>query len=437
MAVFDTGPVDNRNEPRTTNLAIRLFNTGRLPAIAGIEAYQIIPAGDGFTSETLYAVELVSLNPFGTTGSGFTLDNVFANLDVFGVRVITSGLGANGIAVTVLEKESEGQIIKEHILEGELSRIQELLFVYVSNQEGDTITVLNSETNTIVKTIPLTAGSSPQEIAITPDGTRAYIAIFGTPNSVIVVNTATNTIVSTIPFPAGSNPQGIAITPDGSRAYVTLLGTPDAVAVIDTATNMVVFTIPFPAGNNPFDIAITPDGSRAYVTNNGLPHSVTVIDTATDSILTTIPLPAGSFPFGIAITPDGSRAYVTNSGTPDAVTVIDTATNMILLTIPFPAGSNPTGIAITPDGSRAYVTTVFTVRVINTATNEISTTIPFPAGVSPSQIAITPDGLRAYLTNSSNDTLSIIDTVSNTIITSSLPAGDFPFGIAITPILLF
>ena len=62
-----------------------------------------------------------------------TLDNVFADLDVFGVRVLTSGLGANDIAFTVLEKGTDGQIFKEHVLEGELSRIQKLLFAYVTN----------------------------------------------------------------------------------------------------------------------------------------------------------------------------------------------------------------------------------------------------------------------------------------------------------------
>ena len=122
---------DNRNAPRTTQLTIRLFNTGRLPALVGIEAYHINPSGSGFTSETLYAVNLVPLNPFGTPNSGFTLDNVYADLDVFGVRVITSGLGANDIAITVLEKGSDGEIIEKHVLEEELSRSQELLFAYI------------------------------------------------------------------------------------------------------------------------------------------------------------------------------------------------------------------------------------------------------------------------------------------------------------------
>ncbi|MCO1602093.1 YncE family protein [Desulfosporosinus nitroreducens] len=343
MAVFDTGPIDNRDAPRTTQLTIRLFNTGQLPALVGIEVYQINPPGGGFTSETLYVVNLVPLNPFGAPDSGFTLDNVFADLDVFGVRVLTSGLGANDIAVTVLEKGTDGQIFKEHVLEGELSRIQELLNAYITNLVNDTVTVINTATNTILTTIPLPAGSGPIGIAITPDGSRAYVTNFAN-DTVTVINTATNTILTTIlVLPAGSASNGIAITPDGLRAYVTNLVN-STVTVIDTATNTILTTIPLPAGSGPIGIAITPDGSRAYVANLG--GTVTVINTARNTILTTIPFPAGSAPAGIAITPDASRAYVTNPGTNDTVTVLDTVLNAVIGTLP--AGTGPIGIAITP-----------------------------------------------------------------------------------------
>ncbi|GAB6153760.1 hypothetical protein JCM17380_25100 [Desulfosporosinus burensis] len=50
--------------------------------------YYINPPGDGFGNKTLYVVELVLLNPLGTPGSSFALDNVYADLDVFGVRVL-------------------------------------------------------------------------------------------------------------------------------------------------------------------------------------------------------------------------------------------------------------------------------------------------------------------------------------------------------------
>ena len=55
---------------------------------------------------------------------------------------------------------------------------------------------------------------------------------------------------------AGSNPHAIAITPDGTRAYVAASGD-NSVSVIDTATNTVIGA-PIPVGNNPFAIAIAP-----------------------------------------------------------------------------------------------------------------------------------------------------------------------------------
>ncbi len=221
MAVFDTGPIDNMDIPRTTQLTIRLFNTGRLPALVGIEAYFISPAGDGFGSKTIYVLELIELNPFNSPDPAYTLEDVYADLDVFGVRVLTSGLGADDIAITVLEKGSEGQIIKEHVLEGELSRIQGLLFAYVANI-GDTVNVINTATNTILTTIALPAGSGSNGVATTPDGVWAYI-VNQFNDTITVISTETNAIQTAIALPAGSSPVEMTITSDGSRAYVAIL----------------------------------------------------------------------------------------------------------------------------------------------------------------------------------------------------------------------
>ncbi|KJS49051.1 hypothetical protein [Desulfosporosinus sp. BICA1-9] len=37
MAVFDTGPIETRAAPRTTQLTIRLFNTGKLPHLLALK----------------------------------------------------------------------------------------------------------------------------------------------------------------------------------------------------------------------------------------------------------------------------------------------------------------------------------------------------------------------------------------------------------------
>ena len=120
-------------------------------------------------------------------------------------------------------------------------------------------------------------------------------------NDVSVLHRPGNTVVATIPV--GNIPHGVAITPDGTQAYVANNGD-GTVSVIATATNTVA-GLP-----NPFAVAITPDGTQAYVTNGYTTNTVSVIKTANRAVVATIPV--GNFPIGVAITPDGTHAYVTN-----------------------------------------------------------------------------------------------------------------------------
>jgi YVTN family beta-propeller protein len=52
-------------------------------------------------------------------------------------------------------------------------------------------------------------------------------------------------------------------------------------------------------------------------------------------------------------------------------------------------------------------------------------------GDRPISVALTPDGASAYVTNFNSNTVSIIDTASNTV-TGSVPIGQRPVGIAIS-----
>jgi YVTN family beta-propeller protein len=70
--------------------------------------------------------------------------------------------------------------------------------------------------------------------------------------------TAAGTVTSTIPV--GPVPQGVAVTPDGSTAYVANVGS-DTVSVITVASGTVASTIP--VGEGPQGVAFTPDGSTA------------------------------------------------------------------------------------------------------------------------------------------------------------------------------
>lgn len=124
---------------------------------------------------------------------------------------------------------------------------------------------------------------------------RAYVPNTTVPGAVQVIDTATNTLVATVAV--GRSPFGIAITPDGTRAYVVNVSD-DSVSVIDTASNTVVATVG--VGVFPTGVAITPDGARAYVANEGS-NTVSVIDTATNTVVATAA--AGVTPDQVAITP--------------------------------------------------------------------------------------------------------------------------------------
>ena len=116
--------------------------------------------------------------------------------------------------------------------------------------------------------------------------------------TVSVIATATNTIIATIPV--GRDPIGVAVSRDGSKAYVADDLIPGTVSVIDTATNTVTATIP--VGGGPVSAAVSPDGSKVYVANT-FSSSVSVIDTVTNTVIATIPVGSTPIAFGIFIQP--------------------------------------------------------------------------------------------------------------------------------------
>src|SRR5215510_2823499 len=100
---------------------------------------------------------------------------------------------------------------------------------YVTNRDDNTVSVIDTATNTVIATIPV--GARPTLLAVTPDAAFAYVAN-QEGNTVSVIATASNTVVATVPV--GNFPFGVAITPNGAFAYVANLFD-NTVSVIATA----------------------------------------------------------------------------------------------------------------------------------------------------------------------------------------------------------
>ena len=288
-------------------------------------------------------------------------------------------------------------------------------FLYVPESSGAPpgVTVIDTSTNTTVPPA-IVVQSQPQTAAVRGDESMVYVTNFGG-NSVSVINTGTNAVVATINL--GASPTGVAVSPDGTRAYVTQTG--NSVSVINTATNTVLTTLN--GFNGPAGVAVSPNGTRAYVTNFA-GTTVSVIDTATNTVVGA-PITVGTNPNAVAVSPDGTRAYVTNQNS-GSVSVINTATNTVVTTLN--GFNSPRSVAVSPDGTRAYVTNpgVNTVSVIDTATNTV-VNLSGSGFNSPVGVVFSPDGTRAYVTNQIGGTVSVIDTATNTVL-GTIPAGNAP-----------
>jgi YVTN family beta-propeller protein len=99
---------------------------------------------------------------------------------------------------------------------------------------------------------------------------------------------------------------------------------------------------------------------------------VAVIDTATNTVTATIPV-VGSI--SVAVSPDGTKVYIPNRG--NHVAVVDAVTNAVITSTGFINGGL-FGVSVTPDGRKVFVANYAanTVSVIDTATNMVITTIP-------------------------------------------------------------
>jgi len=340
--------------------------------------------------------------------------------------------------------------------------------VYVSNLRSDSVSVIDAKTDSVIATIPV--GRNPFAIAITPDCSKAYVGnsgnLFIPENSVSVIDVKMDTAIDVNPatpeidpITVGLNPGAMAITPDGSKLYVANFGSEDVpdntVSVIDVETDSVIDVNPqtpeidpITVGLRPGALAITSDGSRVYVTNS-FDSTFTVINTATDAVIDTITntIRVGQQddpqfkPAGIAIA--GSRGYVANSDS-DTVSVIDLSKNEVVAAID--VGTRPLVVATTPDGSKVYVTNLLSNNVsvidvqksVNDPGGAVIATIP--VGNIPIGIGITPNGLKAYVGNCNcgvadpvnPDTVSVIDVATNSVI-AEVEVGFGPLGLAITP----
>ena len=292
---------------------------------------------------------------------------------------------------------------------------QSIPTAYVSNYSDNTVTPVDTRTDTAGP--PIAVGSGPDGMTVA--GGDLFVANNNS-NDVTVIDTTTNAVVKTIAV--GSVAADVAATPDGTTVWVTNFGD-GTVQPIDVAT--LTTGTPVPVGSQPERLAVSPDGSQLWVANQGS-GTVSDVSLATGTVAHTITV--GAAPFGVAVTPDSAHVYVTNGGS-SSVSVIDSASASVTGTVA--TGADPQYVQIAPDGSVAYVADFGAggVTPIALPGNTAGTFIPTGSGAY--AVGFAPGGATAWVVNTNANTVTPV-TVATGTPGSSVTVGNVPDGVTVT-----
>jgi YVTN family beta-propeller protein len=136
--------------------------------------------------------------------------------------------------------------------------------VFVTSQRDNEVLAVDMATSTVTR-IPV--GDQPNKLQLSPNQNLLYVAN-GNSDSISVIDTNRNTVVQTISLSRpndkykGANPNSVAVSADGRTLYVTL-GGENAVAVV--RNGQVIGRIP--TGWYPNSVSVSRDGKKLYVVN--------------------------------------------------------------------------------------------------------------------------------------------------------------------------
>ena len=313
--------------------------------------------------------------------------------------------------------------------------------LYVSDERGGNVVIVDPKAASVLATIPV--GKRPRGIQVSPDHTRLYVALSGSPiagpnvdesklpppdrryDGIGVVDLKAQKLIST--YQSGADPETFAVAADGKTLYVSNEDT-GKLSAVDLVRGVVSATVE--VGSEPEGVAVSADGRIVYVTCE-TSNAVYVVDARGLKVLAQIP--TQKRPRAILLPAGSPRGYITNEFG-GSITVFSTADYKVLRTISLgdPQVVRPMGIA-SHDGKHLYVTTgrYGALLEVDADTARITRTIP-KVGQRPWGLALSPDGRKAYTANGPGGDVSIVDLDSGQV-EGRVKVGGSPWGIVAAP----
>jgi DNA-binding beta-propeller fold protein YncE len=265
--------------------------------------------------------------------------------------------------------------------------------------------------------------TSPEDIAVSPDGRHVYVAAFSSHSVAAFGRNRRTGRLEQLPGRRGcvhhrnrsggctvgrglGGPTSLAVSPDGRNVYVSSAGSDAVTAFSRNRRTGALVQLPGTSGcmsqrpgddclvgralNEPTSVAVSPDGQRVYVAGRRFPSGVAVLARASDGSLTQAEGPAGcithrggfdcavaraiSAPEEVAVSPDSRHVLVAGMRS-DAVAVLSSGPDG-LSQAAGPAGciarlaaegcapghalAGPVDLAITADGRNVYTASSIT-----------------------------------------------------------------------------
>jgi YVTN family beta-propeller protein len=340
-----------------------------------------------------------------------------------GNRVLHSALLASAIALTLLPLD-----------------VQAAGRAYVSNEDGESISVLDTQKADVIATIPV--GKRPRGLKLNHDGSLLYVAVSGLPkcppsvpdeecaklkrdvqaDGIAVIDTATLKLTRVLK--SGSDPEQFDVTRDGKRLFISNEDSAQA-SVLDTATGAIVGVIPI--GHEPEGVRVAPNGKWVLVTSE-TDSSVSIIDTTSLKVLKAVSV--GIRPRDLAFTPDSKTAYISGEGDASLYRVAVPAGEPATRVLQLRKDARPMGVVLDLVHKRIYVSTGRGGTVAVVAGDGAKLVQEIQVGARPWGMALSRDGKRLYTANGSSNDVTIVDTQSLSVI-RKVAVGKGPWGIVL------
>ena len=197
---------------------------------------------------------------------------------------------------------------------------------YSSDETANQMSVIDEDTVTVLRTIPMGAGSRPHHLMASRNGRRIYVGEFGT-NKVGVVDTRLD--VNVADFEASENDNAkthaVWITPNERWLYTTNEGSPQAGAgtfsKLNARTGELIWE--HGVGNRPSEVLVSRGKAYVSVRNDNV---IRVYDVGSNPPVFLGQAEANFMPDTLSLTNDKRTLIVGLRGTPARMAFIDTRT---------------------------------------------------------------------------------------------------------------